>query len=162
MNEEKEELKKQVEKLQAQVTLSNAQVGTAGQREGQLACPHGAGRGVWRVPGENGSQDPRWFSPSSATKFLWSSASPFPSLTFNSGLHNQSHLLCHRMEVKDTNRETEQREAHVSSPDLCSDHPQRAGLTCSHQPGLCSAPRGPSPPPRPFPGAEPGGQPRVA
>lgn len=45
MNEEKEELKKQVEKLQAQVTLSNAQVGMAGRREGQLACPRGAGRG---------------------------------------------------------------------------------------------------------------------
>lgn len=34
MNEEKEELKKQVEKLQAQVTMSNAQVRAAGPGRG--------------------------------------------------------------------------------------------------------------------------------
>ena len=54
MNEEKEELKKQVEKLQAQVTLSNAQVRRAGPRKGHWPVLVVVGGTDWRVPGETG------------------------------------------------------------------------------------------------------------
>jgi len=82
MNEEKEELKKQVEKLQAQVTLSNAQVRAAGPRKGQPACPHRVG--VW-IRGSLVRLEvrTRTGSSSSATRFLRTSASPFPSLYLN-------------------------------------------------------------------------------
>lgn len=81
MNEEKEELKKQVEKLQAQVTLSNAQVRGAGPRKGLLACPHGEGDMHWRVLVR---LDIRRLA-GSAAQFLCTSARPFPSVTSSSG-----------------------------------------------------------------------------
>lgn len=48
MNEEKEELKKQVEKLQAQVTLSHAGEKSRTQEVGSWLCPGGGHMG-WRA-----------------------------------------------------------------------------------------------------------------
>lgn len=107
MNEEKEELKKQVEKLQAQVTLSNAQVRAAGPRKGQPACPHRVG--VW-IRGSLVRLEvrTRTGSSSSATRFLRTSASPFPSLTSDSHPRSQSPPLSHRVELKGVNRDAQQ------------------------------------------------------